>query len=72
MDGERSSALLFRGTHIATGGVNWHNGIIEGREFARQLTEAGVPSKAIRVEDQSTATWQNVELSLPQFGSMLR
>ena len=23
---------------IATGGVNRHNGIIEGREFARQLT----------------------------------
>ena len=29
---------------IATGGVNRHNGIIEGREFARQLTEAGVPA----------------------------
>ena len=50
---------------IATGGVNRHNGIVEGREFARQLTEAGVPGDAIRVEDQSKDTWQNVELSLP-------
>ena len=50
---------------IATGGVNRHNGIIEGREFARQLTGAGVPADAIRVEDQSKDTWQNVELSLP-------
>jgi hypothetical protein len=50
---------------IATGGVNRHNGIIEGREFARQLTEAGIPADAIRVEDQSKDTWQNVELSLP-------
>lgn len=50
---------------IATGGVNRHNGIIEGRWFARQLSEAGVPDSVIRVEDQSTNTWQNVELSLP-------
>jgi len=50
---------------IATGGVNRHNGIIEGREFACQLTEAGVPDGVIRVEDQSKDTWQNVELSPP-------
>jgi hypothetical protein len=50
---------------IVTGGVNRHNGIIEGREFSRQLTEAGVPGSVIRVEDQSKDTWQNVELSLP-------
>jgi uncharacterized SAM-binding protein YcdF (DUF218 family) len=50
---------------IATGGVNRHNGIIEGRQFARQLMEARVPDSVIRVEDQSTNTWQNVELSLP-------
>ena len=50
---------------IATGGVNRHNGINEGREFARKLTQAGVPERAIRVEDQSANTWQNVELSLP-------
>ncbi len=50
---------------IATGGVNRHNGIVEGREFARLLTTAGVPGHAIRIEDQSADTWQNVELSLP-------
>jgi uncharacterized SAM-binding protein YcdF (DUF218 family) len=50
---------------VATGGVNRHDGIVEGREFARQLTEDGVPGDVIRVEDQSKDTWQNVELSLP-------
>jgi DUF218 domain len=50
---------------IATGGINRHNGIVEGRQFARQLTEAGVPYSVIRIEDQSSNTWQNVELSLP-------
>lgn len=50
---------------IATGGVNRHNGIIEGRDFARQLTEGGVPASVIRVEDRSANTWQNVEMSLP-------
>lgn len=50
---------------IATGGVNRHNGIVEGRDFARQLTEAGVPASAVRVEDHSVNTWQNVEMSLP-------
>jgi len=50
---------------IATGGVNRHNGIIEGREFGRQLRDAGVPDSALRVEDQSADTWQNVELSMP-------
>jgi hypothetical protein len=56
---------------IATGGINRHNGIIEGREFARQLTEAGVPDSVIRVEDQSKDTWQNVELSLPHLREAL-
>lgn len=50
---------------IATGGVNRHDGSTEGREFARRLADAGVPAEAIRVEDQSKDTWQNVELSLP-------
>lgn len=49
---------------IATGGVNRHNGIIEGREFHRALLERGVPAEAIRCEDQSANTWQNVEFSL--------
>jgi hypothetical protein len=56
---------------IATGGVNRHNGIIEGREFAHQLTGAGVPADVIRVEDQSKDTWQNVELSLPHLHEAL-
>ena len=50
---------------IATGGINRHNGIVEGRQFARQLAEAGVPRSVIRIEDQSRNTRQNVELSLP-------
>jgi hypothetical protein len=50
---------------IATGGVNRHTDIIEGREFARQLIGTGVPGDVIRAEDQSKDTWQNVELSLP-------
>ena len=50
---------------IATGGINRHNGIVEGHEFARQLAAAGVPASAVRIEDQSKDTWQNVELSMP-------
>lgn len=50
---------------IVTGGVNRHTGIVEGREFARLLSAAGVPEDVIRVEDQSSDTWQNVERSLP-------
>jgi hypothetical protein len=50
---------------IATGGVNRHNGIIEAREFRTALTRQGVPAGAIRVEDQSASTWQNVEFALP-------
>lgn len=50
---------------IATGGINRHNGIVEGREFARQLADAGVSGSAVRIEDKSKDTWQNVELSMP-------
>ncbi len=50
---------------IATGGVNRHNGIVEGREFHRLLVERGVPDAVIRFEDRSVNTWQNVEFSLP-------
>ena len=50
---------------IATGGVNRHNGIIEGQEIHRALLERDVPATAIRYEDQSANTWQNVEYSLP-------
>ncbi|XVQ10306.1 YdcF family protein [Spirillospora sp. CA-255316] len=49
---------------IATGGVNRHNGIIEGRVFRELLTERGVPDHLIRIEDRSANTWQNVEFAL--------
>lgn len=49
---------------IVTGGVNRHNGIIEAREFSKILTGQGVPAAAIRCEDRSANTWQNVEFSL--------
>jgi hypothetical protein len=50
---------------IATGGVNRHNGIVEGREFYRLLVDRGVPEAVIRVEDRSADTWQNVEFAMP-------
>ena len=50
---------------IATGGINRHNGVVEGQMFGRLLTASGVPDSSIRVEDQSADTWQNVELALP-------
>ena len=50
---------------IATGGVNRHNGIVEGREFHRALLKRDVPAAAIRYEDRSANTWQNVEYALP-------
>jgi hypothetical protein len=50
---------------IVTGGVNRHNGIVEGQQFLRLLTADGVPAAAIRCEDRSANTWQNVEFALP-------
>lgn len=50
---------------IAAGGVNRHDGTIEGREFHRALTNRTVPDAAIRVEEHSANTWQNVENALP-------
>lgn len=50
---------------IVTGGINRHNGVVEGRMFRQLLTADGVPDAAIRVEDQSANTWQNVERSVP-------
>jgi uncharacterized SAM-binding protein YcdF (DUF218 family) len=50
---------------IATGGVNRHDGIVEGQEFRRLLIEGGVGESAIRCEDRSANTWQNVEFALP-------
>jgi uncharacterized SAM-binding protein YcdF (DUF218 family) len=49
---------------IVTGGVNRHDGIIEGREFYRLLTRDDVPAETVHVEDRSANTWQNVEFSL--------
>jgi DUF218 domain len=49
---------------IATGGINRHNGIVEGSEFRKLLVERGVPDAAIRCEDKSANTWQNVECAL--------
>src|SRR5262245_48633461 len=50
---------------IATGGVNRHNGVVEGREFLRLLVRGGVDESVIRCEDRSANTWQNVEFALP-------
>jgi len=50
---------------VVTGGINRHNGVVEGQMFRQLLRAAGVPDSSIRAEDQSANTWQNVELSLP-------
>jgi uncharacterized SAM-binding protein YcdF (DUF218 family) len=50
---------------IATGGENRHTHINEAYEFRRILIDRGVPETAIRVEDRSANTWQNVEFALP-------
>ena len=57
---------------IATGGVNRHNGIVEGQEFARLLGERGVSESALRIEDQSSNTWENVEFALPYLREALK
>jgi hypothetical protein len=56
---------------IVTGGVNRHSGIVEGQEFRRFLAGRGVPDEAIRVEDKSASTWQNVEFALPHLSEAL-
>jgi uncharacterized SAM-binding protein YcdF (DUF218 family) len=56
---------------IVTGGVNRHDGVVEGRELARLLMLAGVPDSAVAVEDRSANTWQNVEFSLPHLRKAL-
>ncbi len=50
---------------IVTGGVNRHNGVVEGQEFRRLLVDRGVEESAIRCEDRSENTWQNVEFAIP-------
>ncbi|GAA4662305.1 YdcF family protein [Streptomyces youssoufiensis] len=56
---------------ILTGGVNRHNGVVEARAFRRLLLERGVPEAAIRYEDTSANTWQNVEFALPHLREAL-
>lgn len=56
---------------IATGGVNRHDGIVEGREFRRLLIERDVQADSIRHEERSTNTWENVEFSLPHLHEAL-
>jgi uncharacterized SAM-binding protein YcdF (DUF218 family) len=50
---------------IATGGINRHDGIVEGREIRRSLVARGVPAQVVRCEDRSANTRENVEFSLP-------
>lgn len=50
---------------IATGGVNRHDGIVEGRETRRLLLARGVPAQVVRCEDRSVSTRENVEFALP-------
>ncbi|MEV0649894.1 YdcF family protein [Phytomonospora sp. NPDC050363] len=48
------------GLIITTGGVNRHDGRIEGPWLRDELVERGVPASAIRVEDASNTTEENV------------
>ena len=48
---------------IVTGGVNRHNGIVEGCVLRDLLIERGVFRDVIRVEAESADTWQNVQNS---------
>ncbi|WP_129787225.1 YdcF family protein [Promicromonospora panici] len=48
---------------IVTGGINRHNGIVEGHVLRDLLIERGVPDDVIRVEAESADTWQNVQNS---------
>lgn len=56
---------------IVTGGGNRHTGIIEGQWFLKELLTRDVPESAIRVEDRSADTWQNVENALPHIREAL-
>jgi hypothetical protein len=49
---------------IVTGGINRHNGIVEGHVLRHLLIERGVPADVIRVEAKSSDTWQNVQNSV--------
>jgi uncharacterized SAM-binding protein YcdF (DUF218 family) len=49
---------------MVTGGINRHNGIVEGHVLRDLLIERGVPEDVIRVEAESADTWQNVQNSV--------
>jgi uncharacterized SAM-binding protein YcdF (DUF218 family) len=57
---------------ILTGGVNRHTGVVEAHVHRRILLERGVPETAIRYEDSSTTTGENVERALPFLHEALR
>jgi len=48
---------------VVTGGINRHNGIVEGLVLRDLLVERGVPEDVIHVEAESADTWQNVQSS---------
>ncbi|WP_084693553.1 YdcF family protein [Actinomadura atramentaria] len=56
---------------IATGGINRHNGVIEGQMFHRLLRDRDVPESAIRYEDRSSNTQQNIENALSYINEAL-
>lgn len=57
---------------ILTGGVNRHTGVVEAHVHRRILLEHGVPETAIRYEDSSTTTGENVQRALPFLHEALR
>lgn len=56
---------------VLTGGVNRHNGVIEAQRFREFLLAGGVSEKAIRWEDRSANTWENVENASPHLQEAL-
>jgi uncharacterized SAM-binding protein YcdF (DUF218 family) len=57
---------------ILTGGTNRHTGVVEAHVHRRILLERGVPEGAIRYEDSSTTTGENVQQALPFLHEALR
>ncbi len=57
---------------ILTGGTNRHTGVVEARLHRHILLERGVPEGAIRYEDSSTTTGENVQRALPFLHEALR
>jgi hypothetical protein len=57
---------------ILTGGVNRHTGVVEAHLHRRILLDLGVPETAIRYEDSSTTTGENVQRALPFLYEALR